>query len=188
MRSFLTALLTVFVIAGCGSSTGDDGTTEYPFNEQTWKVNSGEQADWMGSSSTAKGKVFSIASDSSATTIINKPNKYGLEIVEGYKDSLYEIRFIDSTITQSNLDSLDIGPARADTLFGFARNGGGREWPGDHPRLYNEYPFECDGDYTEEDSLSIHYLSGSNREDTVRTYTLPIQGALETVDHIVCES
>lgn len=177
----------ILVIAfACSTSTDPEDGDLYPFNVQTWKVNSGEQADWIGSSSTKKESVSKFKSDSSEvdTTLIFEPEKYGLEITESFEDTLFNIQFIDSTYWAGK----EAEYAYMDSLFGQGNVTVGGSYYDEYLETRITYPFQCGIEEIPQDTLDLVYAPYQAPEDTVEYYRIHVAGAWETVNHIICES
>lgn len=180
MKKLFVVLFFVSFIAACNNGAGPE-KQQYPFTNQTWRVNSGEQADWIGTGH-MKAKASSSGVD---TTIINNPIKYGLEIQQHPHDStIFAIQFIDSTFNNRNAPEYSY----IDSLFG-------QKLQTVHTSFYDNYivneiryPFECGADPVPIDTLDIVYAPYGNPQDTLQYYRIVITGALATVNHIICEN
>lgn len=192
MKKLIFALFVTALIASCSSSTGPDGdvpTAEYPFINQTFKVVSGEEAEWQGVSGMQKvissGFFMADSSDSTETdtTFINQPDKYGLEVTESFGDSLYQFKFIDSTITRSNVDP-EVNP-EPDSLFGHGYQAMESYFAPNYSEIKLRYPFSCDSTYNPVKYAHINY---TKEDSLVRVYAINVEGALPTISHIMCEN
>lgn len=186
MRNIFVVLF-AFILASCGSNTSPENGDQYPFQEQTWRVDSGEHGTYIGVNGTVKKK---MKADSAGidTIRISSPLKYGLEIQEGFMEGLYAFQFIDSTVTQSNAFADSIGFPRPDSLFGHRYQGMHISYEENYSTIELNYPFECGKDYKPENFAYINYKSRKDTTKIVRVYTINVRGALETINHIVCEN
>lgn len=194
MKRISLFIITAAILISCGSTGEDPGAYSYPFTNQTWTVESGEFAHYTGRQSKGKLKYKSFAPDSSDsvaadTTFISVPEQYALEITEvnSSMPEFFHVRFIDSTITNQNYDSLDIGTIRGDSLFAEPWDGGEMTWDSERVIIDYRYKFDCSKQYAPQDTLYTYWTNKTGK-DTVRVYEVYISGALETVNHIKCES
>lgn len=192
MKKLIVALFVVGLMAACKSSTGPGDTeTQYPFTEQTWQVESGENATWIGSSGMQKAvSSWQLAADSTDstgvdTTLIDSPEKYGLEIHQIEGDSTaFAIQFIDSTYNNKN----SFPYTYPDTLWGNYIRTVHATPSDDFVEVDFIYPFECQTAKNPVDTLNIVLAPYQAPQDTIEFYQVAISGALETVNHIICES
>ncbi len=183
MKKLLT-LSIIALLTACSSSTDPNGS-QYPFNNQTWKVQSADLADWIGVQGAAN-VAYKAAADSLTgdTLYIESPDLQDLKMYESQAvlNKGFVIEFADLDLKPE--DSFLIS---ADTLFGNADLQTSRAHLRDSDSAFvreMHYNFDCSVSYTSSDTLWVVLGSGNN--DTTRVYAIKVAGALESVDHIVC--
>lgn len=192
MKYWIIALI---LVVGCGVNDAEQEEYEegYPFQIETWQVESPVAAKWTGKQATQSKVSYSMSSTEMGDTLfIDSPEGHNIRVIsplEGPDKDQFQINYTDSTLTpdffeQNNADRHDMEIKV--TIDQLEEEIWTRRHDNESTSLLKSFRYDCEESYDFEDSQMIEYTIPDKDGEPLKVVQIAIDGIIPTVDHIVC--